>query len=143
MSYPTVSAGIAFAFSLAGCAAQSTDSQLVPVVAGSQHESKGDRRAVPANYRKLVARNLLESSYGPNIRRGNISQPFEQWTGLIRGGTRPVVCVELFRETVLFPEARDIWFFSFQDNQVEDAWIGGGYATCPNVSPLQELSRKS
>jgi hypothetical protein len=131
------------AFISAGCAAQSTDSQLVPVAAGSPQGSKGDRRAVPANYRKLVARNLLGSSYGPNIRRGNISQPFEQWTGLVRSGTRPVVCVELFRETVLFPEARDIWFFNFQDNQVEDAWIGGGYSTCPNVSPLQELSRKS
>src|SRR5687767_10441806 len=106
MSYRTVSAGVVTAIILAGCAAQSADSQLVPVAAGSQQGSKGDRRAVPANYRKLVARNLLGSSYGPNIRRGNISQPFEQWTGLIRGGARPVVCVELFRETVLFPEAR-------------------------------------
>ena len=109
---------------------------------GAPATSAETQTSAPTNYRQLVARKLLESHYGPDIRRANISRPYNQIAGLF-GGTRPAVCVELFRETPLFSNARDIWFFTFQDGQVDNAWIGGGTASCTNMSPLYELRRKT
>jgi hypothetical protein len=38
--------------------------------------------------------------------------------GLVAGGKQTAVCVEVFRETILFKDARDLWVFTFRDGRV-------------------------
>src|SRR5262245_61233966 len=81
-------------------------------------ETKGATNVVPSNYRQQVARRILESTDRKNIRRARISQPQDLWVGLLSGGSRPVVCVEVIRETILTSTARDLWVFTFQDGRI-------------------------
>jgi hypothetical protein len=97
----------------------------------------------PANHRQLIVRKLKETHYAPYIRRALISRPYEEWMGLINGGHRPAVCVEIYRETPLFTEVgRDIWIFSFQDGQIDSAGMGYPGPGCKDLSPLNEVVKR-
>lgn len=100
------------------------------------------RQQRPASYRQLIIRYLQATHYAPYIRRALISQPYEEWTGLINGGHRPAVCVEVYRETPLFAEARDIWIFSFQDGQIASAGTAYPGPGCKDLTPLNEVVRR-
>ena len=80
---------------------------------------------VPANYRQLVARKLV-ASVNWKIQKVRVSRPYQQWMGLISGGTRQVVCAEVHRDTLFGPGGRDIWLFTFQDGRIDWAAAVGG-----------------
>lgn len=89
---------------------------------------------VPANYRQLVARKLV-ASVNWKIQKVRVSRPYQQWVGLINGGTRPVVCAEVYRDTLFGPGGRDIWLFTFQDGRIDWATAVGGALYTARCTP--------
>lgn len=108
----------------------------------SAQNATSDANAAPKNYRQIIVRYLQATEHAPYIRRALISQPYEEWMGLFNGGHRPAVCVEVYRETPLFAEGRDIWIFSFQDGQIANAGYGYPGPGCENLSSLNEVIKQ-
>lgn len=125
---------------LAGCAAQNGNlgSGVQPTRAETR-TAEATKYAVPTNYRQLIVRKLKATEYAPDIRRALISRPYEEWMGLFHGGHRPAICVEVFRETLLFSEGRDIWIFGFEDGQIAVAGMAYPGPGCKDLSPLNEV----
>jgi hypothetical protein len=112
---------------------------LLPISSAHVQEANASY-SVPANYRQLVARRILETTDRKKIRKARISRPVEQWAGLISGGFRPSVCVEVIRESLLFSNARDVWAVTFQDGKV--ASIGPSKGECGRFFPFDELLKR-
>jgi hypothetical protein len=128
---------------LAGCASQDGGpGAALNVASEDTRNAKSSASAAPANYRQLIIRYLQATHYAPYIRRALISRPYEEWMGLINGGHRPAVCVEVYRETPLFAEGRDIWIFSFQDGQIASAGVAYPGPGCKDLSPLNEVAKR-
>jgi len=122
------------------CVVVATMGSLAPTLA-SERKGKASGYVVPSNYRQLIVSKLKETHYAPYIRRALISRPYQEWLGLFNGGGRPAICVEVYRETPLFSDARDIWIFGFQDGKIDTAAMAYPGPGCKDLSPLHEVVR--
>jgi hypothetical protein len=109
---------------------------------GSQSGAVGqaDDTALPPNYRELIVQTILARTDARTIRSARISQPKVLWMGLIAGGNRQAICVEVIRETPITSDARDVWAFTFKDGRVATATYS--YAQCEGYSPFNELFKQ-
>ena len=96
--------------------------------------------AFPRNYRELIVKTILARTEARTIQRARISRPLTLWVGLLAGGNRQAICVEVIRKTLLTSEARDVWAFTFRDGQVATA--GYSYANCEGYVPFPELMKQ-
>jgi hypothetical protein len=99
-----------------------------------------DDTAFPRNYRELIVKTILARTEARTIQRARISRPLVLWVGLLAGGNRPAICVEVIRKTLLTSEARDVWAFTFKDGQVATATYTN--ANCEGYSPFNELLKQ-
>jgi hypothetical protein len=99
--------------------------------------AQADDTALPQNYRELIVQTILERTDARTIRSARISQPQVLWMGLLAGGDRRAICVEVIRETPITSNARDVWAFTFKDGRVAIATYS--YAHCEGYSPFNEL----
>src|SRR5438105_2254757 len=76
---------------------------------------------LPRNYRQLIVQTILARTDARSIRSARISQPTELWMGILAGGNRRAICVEVIRETLITKDARDVWAFTFKDGRVATA----------------------
>lgn len=51
--------------------------------------------ALPPNYRQLIVQTIWGRGDPQSIRSARISQPTEVWMGILAGGNRRVICVEV------------------------------------------------
>ena len=99
-----------------------------------------DDAAIPPNYRELIVQTISVRTNVHTIRRARISQPKELWVGLIAGGNRRAICVEVIRETPITSSARDHWVFTFKNGRV---WTAAySYQECEGYSPFNELVKQ-
>jgi hypothetical protein len=96
--------------------------------------------AFPRNYRELIIKTILARTDGRTIQRARISRPLVLWVGLLAGGNRQAICVEVIRKSLLFSEVRDVWAFTFRDGQVATAAYS--YANCEGYVPFPELMKQ-
>ena len=96
--------------------------------------------AFPRNYRELIVKTILARTDARTIQRANISRPLVLWVGLLSGGNRQAICVEVIRKTLLTSEARDVWAFTFKNGQVATAAYS--YANCEGYAPFPELLKQ-
>lgn len=128
---------------LPSCAGQSgTSAVALNTATAEAQKAKTSSYAAPPNYRQLIVKKLQQTHYAPYIRRALISQPYEEWVGLMSGGHRPVVCVEVYRETLLSSEGRDIWIFSFENGEIATAGFAYPGPGCKDLSPLNEVVKR-
>ena len=80
-----------------------------------------DDMAFPPNYRELIVQTIWARTDARSIRSARISQPRVLWLGLIFGGHRRAICVEVIRETFITSNARDLRAITFKDGRVERA----------------------
>jgi hypothetical protein len=122
-----------FAVALASCV---TTSELQSGAA----PQAADDAAIPPNYRELIIQTILART-NFTIRSARISKPTELWVGLVAGGNRRAVCVEVFRDSPLGGSpVRDHWVFTFKNGRV---WTAGySYQECDGYSPFNELVKQ-
>jgi hypothetical protein len=96
--------------------------------------------AFPRNYRELIVKTILARTDARTIQRARISRPLVLWMGLLAGGNRQAICVEVIRKSLLFSEVRDVWAFTFRDGQVATAAYS--YANCEGYVPFPELLKQ-
>ena len=103
--------------------------------------AQADDAAIPPNYRELIVQTISARTNVQTIRSARISQPTELWVGLVAGGNRRAICVEVIRETPLGGSAgRDHWVFTFKNGRV---WTAGySYQECDGYSPFNELVKQ-
>jgi hypothetical protein len=102
--------------------------------------ARTDDTAFPRNYRELIVKTILARTDARTIQRARISRPLVLWVGLLAGGNRQAVCVEVIRKTLLTSEARDVWAFTFKDGQVATANYTN--ANCEGYSLFNELLKQ-
>ncbi len=107
---------------------------------GGDVAQAADESAIPPNYRELIIQRILARTEARTIRSARISQPKVLWIGLMAGGNRRAICVEVIRETIITSSARDHWIFTFKNGQIWTAAIS--YEECDNYSPFNELLKK-
>jgi hypothetical protein len=107
---------------------------------GGDVAQAADEAAIPPNYRELIIQRILARTEARAIRSARISQPKVLWIGLMAGGNRRAICVEVIRETIITSSARDHWVFTFKNGQIWTAEYS--YAECDNYSPFNELLKK-
>ena len=101
---------------------------------------QADDAAIPSNYRELIVQTISARTNVQTIRSARISQPKELWVGLIAGGNRRAICVEVIRETPITSNARDHWVFTFKNGRV---WTAAySYEECEGYSPFNELLKR-
>jgi hypothetical protein len=102
--------------------------------------AQADDAAVPPNYRELIVQTILTRTDARSIRSARISKPTALWVGLIAGGNRRAICVEVIRETLISSSGRDHWVFTFKDGRV---WTADySYQECEGYSPFNELLKR-
>jgi hypothetical protein len=107
---------------------------------GGDVAEAADEAAIPPNYRELIVRRIWASTDARMIRSARISQPKVLWVGLIAGGNRRAICVEVIRDTILGPGGRDHWVFTFKNGQI---WTAAySYEECDIYSPFNELLKR-
>lgn len=94
----------AFALGVGGCAS-------TPSGSGSL--------AAPPNYRQLVAAKLRQMEDVSVIQSVEISAPRERFVGLIYGGSRPAVCVQVIRPNIFSVSAAWYYLFYFENGQTD------------------------
>jgi len=124
------------AITLGSCAAVSTTAPEPQ--SGSM--ARADDEALPVNYRELIVQTILARTDPRTIRSARISQPTELWMGVLAGGNRRAICVEVIRETPLTSNARDVWAITFGGGRVATATYS--YAKCEGYSPFNELLKQ-
>jgi hypothetical protein len=102
--------------------------------------AQADDTAIPPNYRELIAQTIWGRTDARAIRSARISQPQVLWMGIVSGGNRRAICVEVIRETPLTSNARDVWAVTFKNGRVDTA--GYSYAQCEGYSPFNELVKQ-
>jgi hypothetical protein len=82
-------------------------------------EGSAASQALPKNYREQIAAKLRQMEDPSVIQYVGVTQPKAIFVGLLKGGTRPGVCVRVDRPDLL--GARGSWFYSFyaENGQVE------------------------
>jgi hypothetical protein len=117
---------------------------LVVSCATIAHSQSGARAqaddTIPRNHRELIVKTILARSDARTIQRARISRPKVLWVGLLAGGNRQAICVEVIRKTLITSEARDVWAFTFKDGQIATASYT--YANCEGYSPFPELLKQ-
>jgi hypothetical protein len=111
----------------------------------------GGGSSAPANYRKAVAVELRQMEDVSTIKSPEISQPYEKFMGLYRGGTRTVVCVKLARPNIIGMIAVYYYLFYFTDGHadgLQQAAISPAFAGligCDDqpLTPFTELVRRT
>jgi hypothetical protein len=99
-----------------------------------------DDAAIPPNYRELIVQTISTRTNVQTIRSARISQPKVLWVGLIAGGNRRAICVEVIRETPITSSARDHWVITFKNGRV---WTAAySYEECEDYSPFNELLKQ-
>ncbi len=71
------------------------------------------------------------------IHDAKISEPYERYGGLLRGGTFPTVCVVIVRDSFLGFATRDVWVLTIENGQVHE--IEKAFDSCSELSPFTEL----
>lgn len=105
--------------------------------------------APPKNYREQIAAKLRTMEDNPSaIQYVGITQPKEMFVGLINGGTRPAVCVQVERPNVFGVRAAWYYLFYFDNGQVDGQKMMATSALqqalqrCePPLSPITDLVR--
>lgn len=116
--------------------------------AGSQIGTDADAQtgdAIPPNYRELIVKYIVAQPFrdARAIRSARISsQPHVLWMGLLAGGFRKTICVEVIRRTILTDSARDLDVFAFKDGRI--LTVGNTYE-CEGLvdAPFNELLAQS
>jgi hypothetical protein len=97
-------AGVALvAAALGGCATTPSGANLAP----------------PKNYRQQVAAKLRQMEDTTAIQYVGITQPKEMFVGIMNGGTRPAVCVQVERPNIFGTRAAWYYTFYFENGQVD------------------------
>ena len=109
-------------------------------LAQSGARAQADKTTLPPNYRQLIVQTIWARTDARMIRSARISAPQELWMGLLAGGNRQAICVEVFRDTPITTNARDLWVFTFKDGGVDTARYM--YADCKGYSPFYELLKR-
>jgi hypothetical protein len=102
--------------------------------------AQADDGAIPPNYRELIIQTILART-NFTIRSARISRPTELWVGLVAGGNRRAICVEVLRDTPLGGSpGRDHWVFTFKNGRV---WTAAySYQECEGYSLFNELVKQ-
>jgi hypothetical protein len=103
--------------------------------------AQADDAAIPPDYRELIVQTISARTNVQTIRSARISHPTELWVGLVAGGNRRAICVEVLRETLLGGSpGRDHWVFTFKNGRV---WTAAySYQECESYSPFNELLKQ-
>jgi hypothetical protein len=82
-------------------------------------EGSSASQALPKNYREQIAAKLRQMEDPSVIQYVGITQPVPIFVGILKGGTRPGVCVQVDRPDLL--GARGSWFYLFyaENGQVD------------------------
>ena len=82
-------------------------------------ESSSASQALPKNYREQIAVKLRQMEDPSLIQYVGVTQPRNTFVGILKGGTRPAVCVRVDRPDIL--GARGSWFYTFyaENGQVD------------------------
>jgi hypothetical protein len=88
--------------------------------------------ALPKNYREQIAAKLRQMEDPSVIQYVGITQPKTMFVGIMNGGTRPAVCVQVDRPDLF--GVRGSWYYSFyaENGQVD------GFKRVP-MGALQEM----
>jgi hypothetical protein len=122
------------ALALGGCATVPSDSAAL---------------APPKNYKQLVAAKLRQMEDDPSaIQYVGITRPQQMFVGILAGGTRPAVCVQLERPNIFGMRAAWYYRFYFENGKVDGhkMMTGGALqqamARCQSpLSPITHLVR--
>ncbi|MDB5578473.1 MAG: hypothetical protein JWR80_3649 [Bradyrhizobium sp.] len=74
------------------------------------------------------------------VRDAKISQRYERYGGLFRGGTFTAICVAIFRDNPFGIVVRDNRVVRFEQGQVNQ--VAMGMESCSDLSPFPELTRR-
>jgi hypothetical protein len=69
-----------------------------------------------------------------------ISEPYEKYGGLLRGGTYATVCVAIFRDNPFGIVVRDNWVLTVENGHVHELALG--LDRCSDLSAFIELKRR-
>lgn len=96
---------------------------IVPALLGgcamTQAQSGSASLAPPKNYREQIAAKLRQMEDPSVIQYVGITQPRPIFVGLINGGTRPAVCVQVERPNIFGARAAWHYLFYFENGQVD------------------------
>lgn len=97
--------------------------------------------AIPSNYREQIIKTIRAWTVFP-IRSAYISQPTKLFMGLMSGGFRKSICVDVEQDIGLPGPFREHWQFSFNNGEM---LIGArSYAyRCPDFFPFNELVQQN
>ena len=121
---------------------------LLPVLAACATTSAASQeRAVPANYKLLIAKHIRATEKNP-ILSAQVSRPSQAWMGLINGGNRPIACARWTFKGSLIDQTQVAGYF-FENGKISEAFYPSYYGgamllTCGNVTyvPFPELRSK-
>jgi len=75
--------------------------------------------APPKNYREQIAAKLQQMEDPSTIQYVGITQPKQMFVGLLAGGMRPAVCVQVERPNIFGTRAAWYYLFYFESGQVD------------------------
>lgn len=121
------------AFALASCASK-------PKLGNAATGEAADD-AIPPNYREQIVKTIRTWTAFP-IRSAYISEPTRLFMGLMSGGYRKSICVDVQQDIGLQGPFTEHWQFSFNNGEI---LIGArSYAyRCPDRLPFNELLRQN
>jgi hypothetical protein len=102
-------------------------------------EAASAATGLPADYRRSIAQ-YIRAHNRYVVRDAKISQPYERYGGLFRGGTFTAVCVAVFRDNPFGIVVRDNWVLAFEQGQIKQ--VAMGMESCSDLSPFPELASR-
>jgi hypothetical protein len=94
---------------------------------------------LPSDYRRSIAQ-YIRARNRYVVRDAKISQPYERYGGLLRGGAFTAVCVAVFRDNPFGIVVRDNWVLTFEEGQIKQ--LAMGMESCSDLSPFPELTSR-
>jgi hypothetical protein len=89
-------------------------------LAGSATTQAGSASlAPPKNYRQQIAAKLQHMEDPSTLQYVGITQPKQMFVGLLAGGVRPAVCVQVERPNIFGARAAWYYLFYFENGQVD------------------------
>jgi len=107
---------VARARALGGVAAAAV---VAVLLAGSATQASSGSLAPPKNYRQQIAAKLQQMEDPSSLQYVGITQPKQMFVGLIAGGMRPAVCVQVERPNIFGARAAWYYLFYFENGQVD------------------------
>jgi hypothetical protein len=105
-------------------------------LAGSATTQAGSASlAPPKNYRQQIAAKLQQMEDPSTLQYVGITQPKQMFVGLLAGGVRPAVCVQVERPNIFGARAAWYYLFYFENGQVD------GYKQFASGALQQALQR--